>query len=85
MDKIKAFFDKLVLWLKANLGTVLGATQAILKGIKEILTGVMNLLSIVMPAAKAQEIVMKIRDFINVIDAKIEEIKDKVLESVVNL
>ena len=59
----------------ANWATLLGVLQAIIKAIKELLTGVVNLLSLFMPAAVAENMVKTVRSAMNVIDTVIENLK----------
>jgi len=70
---------KIFTWIMANAASVLGALQAILKAVKELLTAVVNLVSIFLPAVASHVLVMKIRGFINIIDSGIEWVKDKLL------
>jgi hypothetical protein len=67
--------EKLLGWGKLNIASVLGFAQAVIKAVKEILTGVINLLSLFAPAKLAQLAVIKLRDFLNVLDAQIETLK----------
>lgn len=71
---------KLIAWLLANGATVLGCLQAIIKAIKELLTGVVNLLSLFMPAAAAEKLVSGVRAVMNAIDAGLEFIKKWLLQ-----
>jgi len=71
---------KIVSWIRLNLATVCGAVQAILKGIKEILTGAVNLISLFMPQQKADDLVSVVRDVVNVIDDIVGRIKNKILD-----
>lgn len=71
--------NKLLSWLPKNLATILGIIQALVKLLKEILTGVVNILYPVIPSAKFQELVEKVRGFVNLIDAWIEKIKSFLL------
>jgi hypothetical protein len=57
--------------------------QSVLKAVKEILTGVVNLLSIFLPTDKAQAVVGKVRDFVNFLDEKIEQIKTSILGKII--
>lgn len=73
---------KVITWLLANIATIFGLVQAIIKALKEILTGVINLISIVLPATKAQDIVLALRDALNAIDGFVESIKEKFVPTV---
>ena len=71
-------------WIKLNLATVLGVAQAILKIVKELLTGLLNS---VFPlwAGHSEEFeatVMKVRDMCEKIDAWIETIKSFFLRGI---
>ena len=76
-------FTKILTWAKANGASILGIVQTVLKAVKEILTGVINLLSIFAPARGAQLIVEKARNLVNKIDGWVEEIKSKLLSGLV--
>lgn len=67
--------NKILSWIKVNLASVLGITQAVIKALKELLTAVVNLISIFIPTIAAQSIVLKIREILEVIDGWIEKIK----------
>jgi hypothetical protein len=66
---------KLLTWLAVNGASVLGIVQAVLKFSKELVTALINLLSIVAPAHKAQALVLKARDIIEKIDSVVEAYK----------
>jgi len=66
-------------WIMLNGATLLGCLQVIVKAIKELLTGVVNLISLFMPAEVAENAVMVVRNILNKIDEWIEIIKDKLL------
>jgi len=70
---------KIIKWLLANGATLLGCLQAIVKAIKELLTGVVNLLSLFMKKEAAENAVKVVRDIMNKIDELIEKIKEKLL------
>ena len=67
--------SKVIAWVLANGATVLGLVQAIIKALKELATGIVNLLSLVIPNSKVPEIVEKVRGVFNTIDEVIEKIK----------
>lgn len=73
---------KLMAWLLVNGATVLGLLQAIVKAMKELLTGVINLLSLFIPAVAAQKIVSVVRDALNKVDEVIEMMKGYFLPKV---
>jgi hypothetical protein len=70
---------KLISWIMLNGATLLGVLQAIVKAVKELLTGVVNLLSLFMTQEAAEKLVKVVRDILNKIDEWIEIIKDKLL------
>lgn len=70
---------KIISWILANGATLLGVLQAIVKAVKELLTGVVNLLSLFMPAEKAAAIVAIVRNAMNAIDSVIEKLKSFLL------
>ena len=70
---------KIITWVLVNGATLLGCLQAVIKAIKELLTGVVNLLSIFMPQIAAQKGVEIIRNILNSIDDIIEKAKGYLL------
>ena len=70
---------KIISWILLNGASVLGIIQSVVKAVKEILTAVVNLLSIFIPSDKIEDVVMTIRNILNKIDEWIEVIKDKLL------
>ena len=62
-------------WLAKNLGGVLGIAQAIVKLAKEVLTLIVDILYPLIPSAKFQAIVDKIRSIVNAVDGWLEKIK----------
>lgn len=75
--------QKLLTWLSANGASTLGIVQAVLKAVKEILTGFVNLFGIFGPTKTVQAVVTKVRDFINLIDEKLEDAKGGLLKKIV--
>lgn len=71
---------KVVTWVMANGATLLGLVQAVIKAVKELLTGVVNLLSLIMPKAATAKAVEKVRAALNAIDDVIEKIKTTLLK-----
>ena len=67
--------SKIISWVLANGATLLGCIQAVIKAIKELLTGIVNLLSLFMPAATAEKAVAAVRAAMNFIDSLIEKLK----------
>lgn len=66
---------KVVTWVMSNGATVLGLVQAIIKALKELMTGVVNLLSLIMPSAAAGKWVEIVRGAFNKVDDLIEKLK----------
>jgi len=79
MTKLIALAKKLIVWVMANGATVLAVLQSIVKAIKELLTGVVNLLSLFMTKEAAEKAVKVVRDIMNKIDELIEKLKEKLL------
>ena len=75
--------SKILTWLKVNIASILGIAQAVIKAIKELLTAVVNLLSIFFPSIAMQKLVVAIRDILNKIDEYIEKIKPYLIPKVV--
>jgi hypothetical protein len=73
---------KILTWIKVNIATILGTFQAALKALKEILTGIINLLSILIPTSTAQIAVEKAREIVNIVDGWVENIKEKLIPNV---
>ena len=66
---------KIITWIMANGATLLGLVQAIIKALKELATGVVNLLSLVIPNSKAKAVVEAVRGIFNKVDDWIEVAK----------
>jgi len=66
---------KVITWIMANGATLLGLLQAIVKAVKELLTGVVNLISLFMPQETANKAVEAVRGVLNAIDDVIEKVK----------
>jgi len=66
---------KIITWIMLNGATLLGCLQAIIKAIKELVTGVVNLLSIFMTAEAAEVSVKTLRGLLNKVDEAIEKVK----------
>lgn len=66
---------KIWTWILANGATLLGCIQALVKAIKELLTGVINLISLFVPDILAQKWVDAVRNALNVVDGWIEAVK----------
>lgn len=74
---------KIIAWIMANGATLLGCLQAVIKAIKELLTGVVNLLSLFMPQTATNKIVDAVRGTLNKVDEGIEFLKKYLLPKVV--
>ena len=66
---------KIITWIMLNGATLLGVLQAIVKAIKELVTGVVNLLSIFMTAEAAEVSVKTVRAILNKVDELLEKVK----------
>jgi hypothetical protein len=66
---------KIVVWILANGATLLGLLQALLKVVKELVTGVVNIISLFLPLEVANDMVKSLRAFLNTADDFIENIK----------
>lgn len=66
---------KILAWAKVNLASLLGALQLVIKAAKELLTAIVNLISIILPTVGAQKIVLAIRAALEWLDAQIEKLK----------
>ena len=71
--------SKIISWILVNGATLLGVLQAIVKAIKELVTGVVNLLSLFMPQSAADASVTFLRGILNRIDGVIETVKGYLL------
>jgi len=79
MAKLIAIISKIGVWVMANGATLIAILQSIVKAIKELLTGVVNLLSLFMTKEAAAKCVKVVRDIMNKIDDILEKIKEKLL------
>jgi len=66
---------KIISWILLNGATLCGILQAIIKALKELATGIVNLISLFIPNSKIPAVVEKVRDAFNVVDGIIENIK----------
>lgn len=71
---------KIIAWVLANGATLIGLLQAIVKAIKELMTGVVNLLSLFMPQTTTNKVVDAVRGAINKVDELLETIKGFLLK-----
>lgn len=72
--------SKIITWVLANGATLLGCLQAVIKALKELLTGVVNLLSLFIPAAASAKLVEIVRAALNKVDEVIEVLKGYLLK-----
>ena len=70
---------KLLAWIPANLASILGIAQAIVKLVKEILTAIINIALPIIPSDKFKDVVMAVRNTVNKIDDILEKIKSFLL------
>ena len=73
------FINKIIAWVKMNAATICGLAQAVVKALKEIITGVINLLSIFAFTATAEAFVVKVRGWMDIVDGWIQIAKDWLL------
>lgn len=76
-------FLKIFTWIKVNLASIVGISQAIIKALKEVLTAVVNLLSIIFPVVGSQKLVLAIRAILEAVDNWIEKVKPYLIPKVV--
>jgi hypothetical protein len=74
-----ALITKIIAWVGANGATIIGILQSIVKALKELLTGVVNLLSIFMSKEAAEKAVKAVRSVVNLLDVGLEKIKGYLL------
>ena len=67
---------KIITWIMLNGATLLGCLQAVIKALKELLTGVVNLVSLFLPDVASKNLVKAVRETLNKIDEVIETIKE---------
>ena len=70
---------KIFMWLGANIATIIGVLQAIVKLVKEIITGVVNIISLFMTKEQAEATVATLRGIINTVDEVLEWVKSKLI------
>jgi phage-related protein len=73
---------KIWTWIKVNIASILGISQAVIKALKEVLTAVVNLLSIFFPVIGSQKVVLTIRAVLETIDGWIEKLKPYLIPNV---
>ena len=67
--------SKLITWVMLNGATLLGCLQAVIKAVKELVTGIVNLLSLFLSKEVAEDMVKTVRGALNKIEDVIESIK----------
>ena len=70
---------KIISWIMLNGATILGVLQSLIKAVKELVTGVVNLISIFMPIETAENMVLNLRNILNKVDEFVEKIKGYLL------
>lgn len=70
---------KILTWLRVNGASILAQVQVVIKELKELLTAVINLISLIIPVAWAQGLIDRIRAICETIDGWIEKIKNWLL------
>lgn len=68
-------FVKIWTWILANGASALAMVQVGIKLIKEIITALLNFLSILFPSSKMEAFILKVRDWVNIIDGWVEKLK----------
>lgn len=71
---------KIVTWILANGATLIGVLQALVKAVKELVTGVVNLLSLFLSKDAADASVRTLRGILNKVDEGLEWIKGFLLK-----
>ena len=66
---------KIWTWIKVNIASIIGITQAFIKMLKEILTAIVNFLSLIFPTVGSQKVVLWIRNSLETLDGWIEKAK----------
>lgn len=74
---------KILTWISMNLASILAAIQIVIKILKELLTAIVNLVSIAFPVVASEKVVLKIRAVLNTADDWITKIKDALIPKVV--
>lgn len=74
------FIAKLLKWIPLNVVSIIGIVQAVIKFLKEVLTAIVNILFPIIPSAKFQGVVLKVRQIVEVIDSWFEKIKGYLLK-----
>ena len=69
-------------WIKVNGASVLGIAQAVIKALKEVLTAIVNLISIFLPTIGTEKFVLSMRSVLETIDGWIEKLKPYLIPKV---
>ena len=64
-----------MLFRSVNGASVLGIAQAVIKALKEVLTAIVNLISIFLPMIGTEKFVLSMRSVLETIDGWIEKLK----------
>ena len=72
--------SKLLIWVSVNGLSILGMVQVVIKFVKELLTLVVNILFPIIPDGKFEQIVLKVRAFVEKADGWVENIKKWLLK-----
>ena len=70
-----AILMKILKWLPKNIVTVFGVIQGLIKIIKELATGIVNLLSILIADSKYIVVINAVRSKVNAVDRWVEKVK----------
>lgn len=74
--------NKIWSWIKMNIATILGTAQLLVKALKELLTAIINVLSIFFPVIATEKFIMATRDILNKLDEWIEKAKPYLIPKV---
>jgi phage-related protein len=74
--------SKVWTWIKVNGASILGIIQACIKALKEVLTAIVNLISIFLPTVGSQKVVLWIRNALETVDGWIEKVKPNLIPPV---
>lgn len=67
--------SKILTWITLNGLSILGMVQVVIKFVKELLTLVVNVLFPIIPDGKFEEVIIKVRAFVEKADAIVEKVK----------
>lgn len=66
---------KILTWIMVNGASLVGVLQALVKAIKELVTGIVNLLSLFLTQEQAETSVKSVRNALNKVDGWLETLK----------